>query len=689
VAIVLQKQKEKAVTSHSRSNVSLLRRENEFLKILEQSGGIMYPGSKEFLDAHLVLLDALSSTGEPTSGLPGIKVDKRTIDNTFDSLENRGKVKVLKTAISTVTGAQRPARIIYLPTLDQSRLDAFLVELGKSYHGSRLSVTTPAATSVPPSDLNLKTKRPAQPYKRLQSERGVDKPKSSDKADQIFQSDDQTIHDALLAERTTLAQVYGFVPGKLMRARELHLATLDFLESCHDPPISALAAKRVVIFSQYFRKFPVGVYCSLVSTLVQSDELSEILSTEEGRGTLVKDLPQPLQTLLQIGRPRSRERFIELFETLQHLNLVTPLQPSDSANPLICCESNGDHPSFFDTFAGDVSSTSYRTAPDYWLFHQEVALHLWVLSTASPPFWKTVPVSTRLDASNYWNELQPACTNKAFAQSVTRGSPSQNITPDSSFARSIVRETSWNERYELSRHQRQYLKRFTSRRGDDTPLEDEGDPFIEKISWTISAPSSVVKDFLQKERTSRLRELDRGRSRTPGSEEDTEGAEKMAHEKELLGKKVADAKARKEREWEAILNAVHPGVLEGAAATRVSRVRKRYLQSGVSNDRSRWEGEARDAIRESRGATKAVLPSAQRVTPVRPSQGIPSVLVAVPPPGTTATPSRPAGLPQPVANQPGKSIEQLISEQGPAREDTKRKKRKDTRSKDGMDFLSD
>ena len=653
---------------------------------MEQSGGIVYPGSKEFLEAHVALLDTLSSAGEPTSGLAGIKVDKRTIENTFESLENRGKVKVLKTAITTVTGAQRSARIVYLPNVDQSRLDASLAELGKGHHGTPFSATTPAATSVPPGD----PKRPAQPLKHLQSERGADKigsqPKSSDRADQFFQSDVQTIRDALLTERTTLAQLYGFLPGKMMRARELHLATLDSFKLCHDPPISALAAKRVVNFSQYFRKFPVGIYCSLVSTLVQNDELSQILSTEEGRRTLIQDLPQSLQTLLQIGRARSRERFIELFEILQHLSLVAPLQPSDSPNPLICCESNGEHPSSFDPFAGVVSSTSYRTAPDYWLFHQEAALHLWVLSTASPPFWKTVSVSTRFDASNYWNELQPACTNKAFAQSATRGSPSQDIAPDYSFARSIIRETSWNGTYELSRHQRQYLKRFISRWGDDAPLEDEGDPFIEKVSWTVSAPLSVVKDFLQKERASQLRELDRARLRTPGNEGNEEGTERMAQEKELLVKKVADAKARKEREWEAILNVVHPGVLEGAAATRVARVRKRYLQSGVSNDRSRWEGEVRDAIRESRGAAKAVLPSAQRAALVRPPQGLPSVPVALPP-QITAAQLRPAGLPQPVANQPGKSIEQLISEQGPAREDTKRKKRKDTKTKDGMEFF--
>ena len=650
----------------------------------------MYPGSKEFLDAHLRLLDALDLAGEPTSGLPGIKVDKRTIENTFESLENRGKVKVLKTALSTVTGAQRPARIIYLPTVDQSRLDAFLADLGKSRHGSPHSVTNPTAVFLPSSD--LKVKRPAQPLRLLQSERGIDNignwSKSNDRADQLFQSDDQTIHDVLLTERTTLAQLYGFIPGKMMRARELHLATLDTFESCPDPPISALATKRVVNFSQYFRGFPVGVYCSLVSTLVRSDELSQILSTEEGRGTLVKDLPQTLQTLLQIGRPRSRERFLELFEILHHLNLVVPLQPSDSANPLIRCESNGEGPSSFDPFAGDMSSTNYRTAPDYWLFYSEAALHLWMLSAASPPFWKTVSIFTRLDASNYWSELQLACTSKSFAQAMTRGSPSQDIVPNSSFARSIIRDPSWNGRYALSWHQRQYLKRFISRRGDDTPLEDEeGGPTIEKVSWTISAPLSVVKDFLQKERTSRLRELDRARLRTPGNEGD-ERAGKMAQEKELISKKVADAKARKEREWEAILNAVHPGTLEGAAATRVARVRKRYLQSGVSNDRSRWEGEVRDAIRELRSAAKAVLPSAQRVVPVRPLQGLPSVPVVVPPPEATTAPSLPTGLPQPVANQPGKSIEQLISDQGPAREDTKRKKRKQLKSKDGMAFLS-
>ncbi len=500
----------------------------------------------------------------------------------------------------------------------QSQLDTFLAELGKSPYGTPYSVTSSVATSIPPGD--LRAKRPAQPLRLLQSERGVDNigcwARSSDTADKLFQSDDQTIHDVLLTERTTLAQLYGFIPGKMIRARQLHLATLDAFEPCHNSPTPALAAERVVNFSQYFRSFPAGVYCSIVSTLVQSDELSQILSTEEGQRTLVKDLPQTLQTPLQIGRPRSRERLLDLFEILHHLNLVTPLQPSESPNPRIRCASNGEGPSAFDAFDADVSSTNYRTAPDYWLFHDEAALHLWALSTASPPFWKTVSVSSRLDASNYWDELQSACESKAFAQTVTRDSPSRPIIPDYSFARTIVRDSSWSRLYDLSWHQRQYLKRFISRRKSDVSLQDEDDgPTLEKVSWTISAPLSIVKDFLQKERASQLRELDKAKLRIPGSEGDNELSEKLVQERELLVKKVADSKARKEHEWEAILNAVNPGELEGAAVTRVARVRKRYLQSGVAPDRSRWEDEVRDAIRGLEGYAEAVLPSAQRVVP--------------------------------------------------------------------------
>ena len=380
-----QKRKEKSAAPQSRSNVSLLRRENEFLRILEESGGITHPGSKEFLDAHLALLDTLTSAGEPTSGLPGVKVDKRTIENTFESLERRCKVKVLKTAISTTTGAQRPIRIIYFPTVDQSKLDAFLTELGKGPHSAPYSVDTPSVAGVLPG--NLKARRPAKPFKPLQPEGKVDnvgrRSKRSGRTDQPFE---QTIHDVLLTEGSTLPQLYKFVPEQMM------------------------------------------------------------------------------------GAPQS--------------------------------------------------------TPDVLLSHS--------------------------------NSPIPA---------------------------------------------------------------------------------------------------------------------------------AAGEKTRKKQEWEAILKAVHPHPLERAATIRVARVRKRYLRSGESGDKSRWENEVRDAIRDPE-SSRAALPFAQRKVLAQPSRRPALTPTAVPPPAGLATPLPLAGLPPVVASQPGKSIEQLIKEQGPARENAVKKKRKSKKSKDGMDFLS-
>ena len=379
-----KRRKEKSATPHSRSNVSLLRRENEFLRILEESGGITHPGSKEFLDGHLALLDTLASAGEPTSGLPGVKVDKRTIENTFESLERRGKVKVLKTAISTVTGAQRPIRVIYFPTVDQSKLDAFLTELGKGPHTTPYSVNSPSVVGVLPG--TPKVRRPVRPKRNVDNE--GHRSKNGGRAGQLFESDDQASHDAFLTERPPFPQLYEFVPEENMRAQELHPATLDAFQSRPNLPIPA----------------------------------------------------------------------------------------------------------------------------------------------------------------------------------------------------------------------------------------------------------------------------------------------------------VAGEKMHKKREWEAILKAVHPHALEGAAAIRVARVRKRYLRSRVSSDKSRWEDEVRDAIRDPESAAKTALPFAQRTVLARPSRNLASVPIAAPPPTGPAAPLSLAGLPPVVASQPGKTIEQLITEQGPVRENTGNKKRKSKKSKDGADL---
>jgi len=47
--------------------------------------------------------------------------------------------------------------------------------------------------------------------------------KNVSRAEQLFAYDDATIREVFLAERTTVGQLYGFIVGKALRCRELHL----------------------------------------------------------------------------------------------------------------------------------------------------------------------------------------------------------------------------------------------------------------------------------------------------------------------------------------------------------------------------------------------------------------------------------------------------------------------------------
>jgi oxalate---CoA ligase len=112
-----------------RANVSHLRRENEILRVVEEAGGIVNIQTKEFYDAHMALLETLLKAGEPTSAPVGTRTDKRTAGLTIDGLESKGKLKQLKTSVLSHTGIHKPANIVYLPTVTQEQLTAFLAEV--------------------------------------------------------------------------------------------------------------------------------------------------------------------------------------------------------------------------------------------------------------------------------------------------------------------------------------------------------------------------------------------------------------------------------------------------------------------------------------------------------------------------------------------------------------------------------
>jgi hypothetical protein len=331
---------------------------------------------------------------------------------------------------------------------------------------------------------------------------------------------------------------------------------------------------------------------------------------------------------------------------------VTPLQASDSDTPWISCTANGDHPTGFDVYSlQDWNVSTPMSTLVYWHFNTMAPLHLWAASETAPPFWQDVAVGSYSDSAAYWQLLQEACTKDHISVSLPShlSSALDPINSSTSVAKSLRRATSWKSDYALTWHQKQFLKRFVEVSTGDTPLqrEDEGGSQVEKISWIISAPQDVVRQYFSSSHSKLIRELEKARHRLKRRTTE-QNAKRAIDAKALLAKKGAEARVQREADWEEILRRVHPTPLKGAASTRVRRIRGRFLQSGSRKDIQKWEGEIVDAVREADMAAKKVL----NVTRTRPIAAKPIPLpLAVPP--TAAS------------NPPEKSIELLIAEQGP------------------------
>lgn len=650
-------------------NVSHLRRENELYRVVEIMGGIVNIQTKEFFEEHMALLESMAKAGEATSAPVGTRTDKRTAATTFNNMEMRGRIKQLKTAIMTHTGVRRPASIVYLPTIEQEKLNAFFADLARGIQpspqqGTVLKLDERVEYGADPTSIA----RGALPLQLLQMEEpGIDRKerwsKNVARADQLFSYDDNIIREVLLTERTTLGQLYGFIVGKVVRARELHLSALGAFDTGNPSSNIISQDRRILDVSFFVHDIPLGLYCSLVSSLSHDEDLTRFLTTDQGRQTLARDIPSNLNFLLQIGRSRARSRFLDILEMLRALKLVTPLQPSTSGTPWITCEPMANRPNAFNLASLDGWTVSTpMAAPVYWHFNDVASLHVWAASEVTPPFWQDVPVACRADGLTYWRLLKEACTNTAIitpSNSVSiMGPPSEEM----SVARSLRRSISWNADYILTWHQMQYMKRFTDPSTTYTPLQDEdsGEGQIQKISWVISAPQQTVRTFFEKIHEKLSEELQKAR-RKADRQTTEKRAKRPAAAKASLAKKAAAARNQREEEWESILLRLHPIPLEDAASIRVRRVRARFLQAGSTKDIQKWESEITEALHEADTASKRVLKVADKRTFV--SRTAP---VSVPAP------------PAAVANPPEKSIQALIAQQGPAliqKDDVKRKRK--------------
>ncbi|KAJ3864146.1 hypothetical protein EV359DRAFT_41641 [Lentinula novae-zelandiae] len=668
-------------------NVSNLRRENELLRVVELLGGIVNIQTRELYEAHFTLLDSLAKAGEPASSPPGIRTDKRTVTATFNALESRGKVKQLATSVPLYLGTSRQTVIVYLPHVPDTQLGTFLSELAQGVGPP--PVPQPSGRiideAVEYGQEKKSTVRKHVPVKELEKV-GISGPdrwlKNVERAEQLFSQDASFIRDILLTERSTLCQAYRSIIAKCIRARELHLIGIHAFETSHDSLQIISHQQKVIHLSFLSLDLPLEQYCKLVSPIHHSEDLSRFMSTEAGLNTIVRDLPEDIKNILQVGKSRAISKLLEGLELLRSLGLVSPLITSTSNTPFLTCEAKGNHPTTFDAAAlhGWNSQTSL-SAPVYWKFHDAAPVHHWAQSEINPPFLQDVDVGSVSFAIDYWALLEKTClkrTLEAPSQGVSHLAP---LNTSIATARTLRRPLSWTSNYKLSWHQTQYLKRFYNMSSQKTPLEaEESDAEIDKISWVISAPSAAVRDYYTNIQSRLAKEAEKVRKRRKREELEKQAAS-TAKVQASLKRKAEEAHLHREMEWTQLLERVHLKPLNKSASLRVKHIREKFLQSTTVQEIEKWEAEITSTIREAELLSKKVLKPKAKSRPSRPAP-------ATSPPNMITPIS--AIVPPLATNPHERSVAELISEQGPPLSQTRPpKKQKKKRTQDNQPEESD
>ncbi|KAG1810103.1 uncharacterized protein HD556DRAFT_1428263 [Suillus plorans] len=630
------------------TNISHLRRENEFFRVIQDFGGIVNLHTKHFFDAHIALLNDIAHRGEPASAPSGTRIDKRTADATIKNMESRGRVKVLKTTVFSVTGSTRPASLVYLPDTPQEKINAFLHHLS---HTTPVPSVRPVKTFEEPVDFGASSSvshSTTLPLHLLQMEKsGQDdaghQVLDTAKAEELFSYDPETIRDVLLTERTTVAQLYGFRVGKAARLRDFHVFTLGLLEQ-HSSPRIASREHSMIDISLYQFDVPIATYCSFIAVLSYEEELSKLIASVEGKETLIGDLPNHISAKLQVGKLHSKSRVLELLDALRLLGLVTPYEPSTDDNADFTCTLSDGRTVPLKAAAFDgwrVSAPS--AAPQYWRFNETAPLHLWALSDSSPSYWRHVSVKSRCNGVAFWDELHKVCRDVAYARSAVCPTHGTSGPPtNTSLLRFLRRRASWDLEYRLTWHQKRYLDQSVDRTTARSPLDDEDiDSQLQQICHVLSAPRAPVVAYLKEATEKVLREMKKARARQKRDGE-VHGAMQNVEAKTMLQKKAEEAKLQRESDWEALLQRVHPGPLKGTIGIRIRAVHSRFIQSSSIRDKDRWQSEIENAIREARLASNKVIAR-------------PKALAA----------TRLAALPPVAANPPEKSVHFLIAQQGP------------------------
>ena len=587
--------------SRGRTNLTAMRRENEMIKLLEDAGGIINTSTNEFVSTFMNLVESIVKSGAVASAPIGTRMDRRTLTYTLENLEAKGRIKTINTNIQYYTGP-RKSKLIYLPTISDEKLKAYISQENFSLNqmGKQENMRQMAETSMeldPDSSVSKALRWLCRPDSHENYHERWHRNES--RIQDLFLHGDDVIHEALLLEKQTLSQTYGFITGKAMRARKIHMHMSSIFLQENTSSLVVSREKRVIAAAYFERDLPLSIYCSCVSSIAYKEDIRIALDNEGERDRPVGGIPDDWKLALGVGNSRSRSRIIDLLEYLRSLKIVSPLQVTTSTGPdSFICEDHGNHPSSFKPAPSDWSTRTPVVHPIYWQFNTSAPMYLLAIQEDPLPYRKDVRVSSEDEVATFWDELKSASLDKEFAVNMKGKDTTGEVSSSQIDHRVLVsmrRASSWDSDYTFSWYQTQYLKKYVDDITGATPIQDadKGVQRMKKISYVISAPFEAVKRYYVMQGEIQLGNI----KRVHRIKEQLRATKQRTEKNISLAKKGAEAVQNRERAWDTILKKVHPEPLGNVAASRLRKLRQSYVLGRVIQDNKHWEVQIAEAVR--------------------------------------------------------------------------------------------
>jgi hypothetical protein len=499
-------------------NLSNIRLQNEVIGALKASDGIAH---------HRQLMDYLRSNSQAIR--PGAMIDGRTLGKSLKSLEGRGAIKMSQTLLRLPGSMQRSICIIRLPDVSQAALAEFISSLTTSL---RPLPSQPAVRSL------------AEP---MEYDRGTRPAPVPSKSHHPITAQDW--RDEILSDHHTVAQLYGFLSGVFMRARELHLYVVNHILNGQPSTHFVSVPDRIVAMSYFLNDMSIGTYCAVVAKSSYDEGLETFLRDPENVAKRLSQIPPRLRELLELDRLAAPRNIFKLLQLLIFLGLITPLRRT-TMSALFECPPNGTYPTTFDV------QTDLAEIPQYWRFSDTAPIFNFAATRSDPPYIGQMAVSSLDDCLLYWTRVQEASKTPFTDVESIPGTDHPSFTGPPEFVRKIRRAGNWVSDYELSAKQRRYLESLIDPTTGTTPIEDDTPDRFDAACYVSTAPSSIVHQYLHY-KGQNIKTIVRRMQRKSKKSLD----EERGKAREVLAVKAAEVRDRLEDDWRAIVSRVQSGDL--------------------------------------------------------------------------------------------------------------------------------